>query len=175
MKTRLVVVFTLLMAGIWVQPSFAQDLKPPAAAGELDTNKDGKVDADEAAAATAEEVDISDVVKDAGELIDAAKNLKDKQDGTSISLLIMAVLGAIFKFLLSAVKLIKAQTNWFHAKKAKRIVKYTTLVLGGLAALMANLVFDMSWLEAGIILLSGPMSVAMHEYTKDSEDTQADA
>jgi len=173
MKTRLAVVFTLLMAGIWVQPSFAQDPKPAADAGEMDTNKDGKVDADEAAAATAEEVDVGDVAKDVGDVIGAAKGLKDGGEGQAT--LIMILLGAIFKLLLSGVKLVRSKTNWFHAKKAKRIVKYTTLVLGGLAALMANLVFDMSWLEAGIILLSGPMSVAMHEYTKDSSDTQADA
>jgi len=175
MKTRLAAVLILLMAGLWVTPSFAQDDPKPAAAGEMDTNKDGKVDADETAAAVAKDAGIGDVVKDVTDVVDAAKDLKGKKDGTSMALLIMALLGTIFKLLLSAIKSIKKSTNWFHAKKAKRILKYTTAGLGAASALAANLVFGMSWLEAGIILLSGPVAVAIHEYTKDSKDGNPDA
>ena len=169
MKTRLTAVLILLMAGLWVAPSFAQDPQPePAAAGEMDTNKDGKVDADETKAAIDKEAGVGDVVEDVGDVVSAAKALGDSGEGKAT--LIMILLGALFKLLLSGVKLVKSQTKWFHAKKAKRIVKYTTLGLGAAAALMANLVFGMSWIEAGIILLSGPLSVAIHEYTKDSKD-----
>lgn len=167
---RLAAVLILLMAGLWVTPSFAQDDPKPAAAGEMDTNKDGKVDANETADEVAKDVDVSDAVKDVTDVVEAAKDLKGKKDGTSMALLITALLGTIFKFMLSGIKLIKKKTKWFHAKKAKRIVKYTTAALGAASALTANLVFGMSWIEAGIILLSGPVAVAIHEYTKDSKD-----
>jgi hypothetical protein len=173
MKTRLAVVLILLTAGLWVTPSFAQDGPKPAAAGSMDTDKDGKVDAKETAAEIDKEVEVGDAVKDIGAVVDAAKDLKGKKEG--MAALIMVLLGAIFKLLLSSIKLIKAKTNWFHAKKAKRIIKYTTLGLGAVAALMSNLVFGMSWIDAGIILLSGPLSVAVHEYTKDSKDGPPDA
>lgn len=174
MRTRLVAVFIFLAAGLWYQPSYAQDSEPAAtSAGSMDTNKDGKVDADETAAAIDKEADVGDVVADVGEVVGAAKGLGSSKDGKAT--LIMILLGAIFKLLLSGIKLIKGKTNWFRAKKAKRIVKYTTLGLGALAGLMANLIFGMSWIEAGIIVLSGPISVAIHEYTKDSSDTPADA
>jgi len=170
MKTRFAALLILLAAGLWVPPLHAQDPKPDetVAAGELDLNKDGKVDADEMAKAAEGEAGVGDVVKDVGAVVDAAKDLKGSKEGKAT--LIMILLGAIFKLLLSAIKLVKKQTNWFHAKKAKRIVKYTTLGLGALAGLMANLVFGMGWIEAGIIVLSGPISVAIHEYTKDSKD-----
>ena len=173
MKTRLLPVALLLAAGLWVQPSFAQDPDSVAAAGEMDTNGDGKIDASEAAAETDKEVGVGDVVSDAGAVVDAAQALKGKTEGKAT--LIMLLLGAIFKLLLSGIKLVKKSTNWFHAKKAKRIIKYMTIGLGAAAALMSNLAFGMSWLEAGIILLSGPMAVAIHEYTKDSKDGDPDA
>jgi hypothetical protein len=171
MKTRLAAVLILLMAGLWVAPSFAQD--PVAPAGTMDTNKDGKVDKDETAAEVNKDVGVNDVVKDVTGVVDAAKDLKGEKEGKAA--LIMLLLGAIFKLLLSAVKVVKKETNWFHAKKAKRIVKYSTIGLGAAAALMSNLAFGMSWIEAGIILLSGPMAVAIHEYTKDSKDGDPDA
>jgi len=174
MKSKLAAVLILLTVGLWIHPSFAQDQKPTVTpAGEMDTNKDGKVDADEIKAVVDKEADVGDVVADISDVVDATKGLSDSKEGKAT--LIMLLLGAIFKLLLSGIKLIKAQTKWFHAKKAKRIVKYTTLGLGAAAALMANLVFGMSWIEAGIILLSGPISVAIHEYTKDSSDSPADA
>lgn len=171
MKTRLVAVLILLMAGLWVTPSYAQE--PATPAGAMDTNADGKVDADETKAAIEGDVDVKDVVLDVTDVVAAVQDLKGKKEG--MATLIMVLLGAVFKLLLSAVKLIKAKTKWFHAKKAKRILKYTTLGLGAAAALLSNLVFGMGWIEAGIILLSGPISVAIHEYTKDSKDGAPDA
>lgn len=174
MKTRLAAVLILLTAGLWVAPLYAQDPEPkPAVAGAMDTNNDGKVDKDETAAEIDKDVGVGDVVKDVTDVVEAAQNLKGEKEGKAA--LIMMLLGAIFKLLLSGIKLIKKQTNWFHAKKAKRILKYTTLGLGAVAALLSNLAFGMGWIEAGIIFLSGPMAVAIHEYTKDSKDGDPDA
>jgi hypothetical protein len=173
-KNKLAVVLIFLTAGLWTLPSLAQDPKPPPLiASEMDANKDGKVDLGETMAVVDKEASASDVVKDVGDVVEAAKGLEGSKEGKA--LLIMVLLGTLFKFFLSAIKLIKAQTNWFHAKKAKRIIKYTTLGLGAASALVANLMFGMSWLEAAIILLSGPVSVAVHEYTKDSKDGSPDA
>ena len=167
--------FLFLVVGLaFVQPVQSQDTPKPVA-GAMDTNKDGKVDAKETAAEIEKDAGVGDVVKDVTAVVDAATDLKTKKSGTSMSLMIMALLGTIFKLLLSGIKMIKSQTKWFHAKKAKRIVKYTTLGLGAAAALMANLVFGMGWMEAAIILMSGPLSVAIHEYTKDSKDGPPDA
>lgn len=168
MKTRFAAVLVLLMAGLWVAPSFAQDDPKPVAAGEMDTNKDGKVDADETKTEVAKDVSAIDVADDVTDVVEKAQDLKGSSGGKA--LLIMALLGAIFKALLSALKLVKKETNWFKAKKAKRILKYSTVVLGGLAALMSNAVLGMGWIESLTILVSGPLAVALHEYLKDSKD-----
>jgi len=171
MKSRLAAVLVLSTASLWVSSLYAQEPAAPTAA--MDTNHDGKVDNKETTAEIEKNVSVGDVVADVAGTVEAARDLKGKKEGKAA--LIMLFLGAIFKLLLSAVKLVKKQTNWFHAKKAKRILKYSTIALGALAALMSNLAFGMGWIEAGVILLSGPMAVAIHEYTKDSKDGNPDA
>lgn len=163
--------FCMLLVGFGVftpSPLLAQDDAKPA--GVMDTNKDGKVDADETKTEIDKDVDVGDVASEVGAVVDAAQDLKGGK-----AAVIMMFLSVLFKLMLSAVKLIKKETNWFHAKKAKRIIKYSTLGLGGLAALMSNLAFGVGWMEAGIIFLSGPVAVAIHEYTKDSKDGDPDA
>jgi len=180
MTKRLIPMLLLLIGLAYAQPVQAED--PPAAttapekvipAGAMDTNADGKVDADETAKEVSKETGVADVASDAGDLASAVQGLKDKS--TPKAMVWMLILATFFKLALSALKLIKAQTKWFTAKKAKRIIKYTTLGLGAVAALLFNFVGGMGWMDAILIFLAGPVSVAIHEYTKDSSAGEADA
>jgi hypothetical protein len=71
-------------------------------------------------------------------------------------------------------KVLGKNIAWFKTKDGKRVVKYSTLGLGAAAALLANLAFGMHWLDAVQILLSGPLAVAIHEYTSDSSEPKSD-
>lgn len=183
MKRRLIPILFLLVGLAYIQPVQA-DPEPaaPAAteapskvkpAGAMDANADGKVDNDELKKEMDKEVGVGDVASDVSDVVAATKGLKDSD--TSKAMVWMLILATVFKLLLSGIKLIKKQTNWFHAKKAKRILKYTTLGLGAVAALLFNFVGGMGWMEAAMIFMAGPVSVAIHEYTKDSKDGDPDA
>lgn len=144
----------------------------PAASAALDTNNDGVVDAKEMAAATNADADVGDVVADSA---DAAKVIGklvgDKDPAMPVGTMVLLILGVVFKLLLSSIKLVGKNVAWFKTKDGKRVIKYSTLGLGAAAGLVANLAFGMSWLEAAQIVLSGPLAVAIHEYTSDSKDT----
>jgi len=172
----------LLIAGLLLVPMVAPAQEPapkpePAATApaadapkpdsSLDTNNDGKVDADEVKAATDADAEISDVIKDATGVYEAVKDKKSLPKGTFWAVM----LGAVFKLLLSLVKVLGKNVAWFKTKDGKRVVKYSTIGLGAAAALTANLAFGMHWMDAVQILLSGPLAVAIHEYTKDSKDS----
>ena len=58
-------------------------------------------------------------------------------------------------------------------KKAKSIIKYSTLGLGALAGLAGNIVLGLPLTDCFMLFLSGPVAVAIHEYTSDSEDSKA--
>lgn len=150
-------------------PAFAQPAPvTPPAASSLDTNKDGVVDAAETAAATNADSSARDVVADVAEVADATKGLRDPSVPKGLAIAIL--LGAIFKILLSGLKLVSKFTPWLKSKDGKRVLKYSTLGLGAAAALTANLAFGMGWIDALTILLSGPLAVAFHEYTSDSKE-----
>ena len=156
-----------LPLSVSAQPAPAPTVAP---ASSLDTNKDGKVDAAETAAATSADAGVSDVVREGAEVVDAAKALKDPSlpKGLAIALL----LAAVFKLLLSGLKMVSKFTPWFKSQDGKRVLKYSTLGLGAAAALVANLAFGMGWIDAATILLSGPLAVAIHEYTSDSKSAE---
>jgi hypothetical protein len=84
-------------------------------------------------------------------------------------LLVSLLLAAVFKLLLSLLKVLAKSLAWFKSQDGKRILKYSTIGLGSAAALVANLSFGLSWVDALTILLSGPLAVAIHEYTSDSK------
>jgi len=152
----------------------AAPAKPATAPEKLDTNKDGVVDGDEAVAATEGEATVGETLDEINETVGAAKGLskvKDAEGWHAKLMIIAAFLAALFKLLLSGIKLIKAQTKWFEKKKAKRILKYSTLGLGALAGLASNIVFGLPIMDCIVIFMSGPVAVAIHEYTKDSKDT----
>jgi hypothetical protein len=137
----------------------------------LDTNGDGKVDATETATATNTGAAVGDVLKDGADVVNAAKGVKDS--GLPKSLAVAVLLGAVFKLLLSLIKVLGNNVAWFKSQDGKRVLKYSTLGLGAAAALAANLGFGMNWIDAITILLSGPLAVAIHEYTSDSKPVAA--
>lgn len=162
-----VVVATTPPAASVVEPKVAA--KPTSS---LDTNGDGKVDAAEQAAATAKEATVADVIKDGADTVNAAKALKDPTMPKGV--MVAVLLGAVFKLLLSLMKVLGKNIAWFKTANGKRIVKYSTLGLGAAAGLVANLAFGMSWIDSVTILLSGPIAVAINEYTSDSKSTPTD-
>lgn len=139
----------------------------PKPASSLDTNKDGKVDSTELANATNADATVTDVIKDGTAVVDAAKGLKDPSMPKGVAIAVL--LGTLFKLLLSLLKVVAKNVAWFKSQDGKRVLKYSTLGLGALAALMANWAFGMSWMDSLVILLSGPIAVAIHEYTSDSK------
>lgn len=152
--------------------SFAQDEAAPApdaataVAADIDTNKDGKVSADETEKLIDKDETVNDVASGVGDVVDAAQGLKGKK-GTELAVAISVLLAAIFKMLLSLVKVLSKTTNWFATKKGKLTLKYMTLGLGVLAAVGAGITSSLGagfgWVEILIIGLSGPGSVAAHE------------
>jgi len=180
MKRLLVLAFFLTAISVQAQeptapaPAAAPDKPAATTPAKLDTNNDGVVDKDETAAAVASDATVGDVLDEVNETVGAAKELKGVKDaeGWRAKLMIIAAfLAGLFKLLLSGIKLIKAQTKWFEKKKAKRILKYSTLGLGALAGLASNIVFGLPIMDCIVIFMSGPVAVAIHEYTKDSKDT----
>ncbi len=163
---RLLLVVALLFTPMEV---FSQEAPPPASASDLDSNKDGKVDATEAAAATGGDASVSEVLEDATGVYDAVKNKNSLPKGTFWAIL----LGTIFKLLLSGIKVLGNNVAWFKSKDGKRVLKYSTIGLGAAAAIAANFGLGWDWMDAAQLLLSGPLAVAIHEYTKDSKDTPA--
>jgi hypothetical protein len=139
--------------------------------GSMDTNDDGVVDEEEIAAATEAEAGVTDVIKDGTDMVDTITTVVERKDKLSGGMIALLVLGAVFKLLLSLIKVIGKNIVWFKTKDGKRAIKYSTLGLGAAAGLVANLAFGVHWAQALEIMLSGPLAVAIHEYTKDSKDS----
>ena len=134
----------------------------PAVDASIDLDKDGKVSAEETKALVDKDASVGDVVKEGSAALDAAKDLKGKS-GKSLALALAIFLAALFKMLLSTVKVASKSTDWFKTKRGK----YSTLVLGGFAAAgagaaaMMGVPFD--WMDIAVVGLSGPGSMIAHE------------
>lgn len=113
----------------------------------------------------------AEVIKEIAALVEASKGLKNKSLPGILAVTVF--LGALFKLLLSLLKVLGKNFVWFKTQDGKRVIKYSTLALGAAAGLCANLGFGMNWIEALILMLSGPISVAIHEYTSDSKPAPA--
>jgi hypothetical protein len=146
----------------------------PTYSSTLDLNGDGKVDAEEIAKATDADADIGTTVGEGVEAVTTITETVKNRDKIPLGTMIAIILGAVFKLLLSLMKVLGKNIAWFKTKDGKRVVKYSTLGLGAAAALLANLAFGMHWLDAVQILLSGPLAVAIHEYTSDSSEPKSD-
>jgi hypothetical protein len=133
---------------------------------DLDTNNDGRIDAEEAKALIEKDASGADVAKGVGEVVDAARNIKGKS-GNQLALAISVLLAAIFKMLLSLIKVVSKNTDWFKSSRGKSALKYSTLALGALAAIGAGIATAMGanlgWMDVLIIGLSGPGSMVVHE------------
>lgn len=167
---RLILLGAVLALPVAVQ---AQDVGERVPASSMDKNNDGKIDAWETVEVSKEEASADDVVKYGTEVADAAKDLHGA-DTKSVTLWAV-LLGALFKLMLSLVKVMGKNFSWFESKESKRIIKYSTLGLGAIAAVCANVAFALPWPEAIEFLLSGPLAVAIHEYSKDSKGSSAGA
>lgn len=117
------------------------------------------------------DVETADALDDAVGIVDAAKDLKDADGNVDFKVLITLLLAAIFKFLLSAIKLSgrfsdKLAEFWASAK-GKTILRLSTLVLGAAVMLVSNLAAGVPWLEALFMGIgAGPGSLAIHEVFK---------
>lgn len=152
----------------------AQEPAPPPAeptAVETPAKPEPAMTGEEAMDLVDKDVEVTDAVKDAGEIVDAAKALKDADDDVDPKVLITILLAAIFKFLLSALKLSgrfsdKLKAFW-ESDKGKLILRLSTLVLGAGVMLVANLGAGVPWLEALFMGIgSGPGALAIHESFK---------
>lgn len=166
---RLLIMGALLVSCVGDQPP-PVDVK--SLIGSMDTNDDGKVDAKEIAAAIEAEASVVDVIEDGTNLVDAVTEVAKHKDELGGGMIVLLVLGGLFKLLLSLIKVLGRNVVWFRTRDGKRVIKYSTLGLGAAAGLVANLAFGLHWAEALEIMLSGPLAVAIHEYTKDSRDSE---
>ena len=107
-----------------------------------------------------EKPDLGTVAGEVTEVIDTAKNLKSTSEDAGKLVAMSALLAAIFKLLLS---LLKLTSGLF---KNKVVPKLTALSLGLLVYVFANLALGMPWLDALILALSGPGAIVFHEITK---------
>lgn len=101
------------------------------------------------------DVEIGQVLAEASEVIATATQLK-----TGKFLAIAAFLAALFKLLLSMLKL----TSGFFRNKA--VPKVAALALGVGVALFASFAGGVGWLDALILMASGPGAIAIHEISK---------
>lgn len=161
----------LLGATLAFPMSVYAQVAEPTVKDSMDKNRDGKIDAWEMVEASKGKASADDVVAYGTEVAKAAKDLHGSK--TKSVTLWAVLLGAIFKLLLSLVKVVGKNFARFDSKESKRAIKYSTLALGAMAALCANFGFGLPWPNAIEFLLSGPLAVAIHEYTKDSKDSAA--
>lgn len=166
---RLLIVSAALVTCCNGDQSQSVDVK--ALIGSMDTNNDGKVDAEEIAAATNAEAGAATVVEDGAAAVDTITTVVKHRGTLGGGMIALLVLGALFKLLLSLIKVLGRNINWFGTRDGKRVIKYSTLGLGAAAGLVANLAFGVHWAQALEIMLSGPLAVAIHEYTKDSKES----
>ena len=151
-------------------PVLAQDPVPavasaPAAATETVATPAAPVEEPIKITVDGDKVTIQDVVIGAGEVAKAVadyKAAKGKSDKASLSLMLMALLAAIFKLVLSAVRL---TGSFWKTPRGKTITRLITLALGVGVFLTSSMAGGMGWMEAIVAGMSGPLALAFHEYT----------
>ncbi len=160
---RALLALSLLLAPVIV---VAQDTPPPAT-----TAKTKGMSGDEATKLVDKDATVKDAVEDGVAVVNAVKDLADADSDVDNKLLITALLAAIFKFLLDAIKLtgkFSDKAKEFFASQTGRIVlRLSTLVLGAGVMLVANLAAGVPWIEAVIMGLgAGPGALAVNEAIK---------
>lgn len=114
-----------------------------------------------------DKVTVGDMLLSAGDVAKAVKNYKaqggeDAGAKAAKRLGLMLLLAAIFKFLLSGLKL---STPFWKGTRGKALLKVITITLGLAAGFAAQLGMGEHWWDAITVGLSGPLAVAFHEYT----------
>ena len=110
-----------------------------------------------------DKVTVNDVITNATEVAAAVKNYQDAKkagDKTAIRLGIMALLAAVFKILLSVLKF---TSDFWKGTKGKLVLRLSTLVLGVAVFFTAHMAAGESWVNAGLLAVSGPLAIAVHE------------
>ena len=109
------------------------------------------------------EVSYESVSAEVQEAINAFANARTAERTARLAA-IMALLAALFKLLLSGVKMTGGLT--FLGDRQKAVIRLTTIGLGIGVYLTSSLVGGMPWWEALFLSLSGPGSMAVHEYSR---------
>jgi len=105
---------------------------------------------------------IKDVVTNIKDVVAKAKEVSKTSDKTEKLLIILGLLAALFKLLIS---LLKVLSKWFTSKVGGTVIRISTLVLGVGVFLVTNLALKMPWYDAVWLSLSGPGALVLHELT----------
>lgn len=156
-----------LIVALLAIPTVAQtqDAPKPAAVSDIDKDGDGKASAEETKALVDKDVSVTETVGELGDVVEAAKDLKGKS-GTPLALAIAMFLAALFKGVLSLIKVLAKNTTVFVGRKGKTRLKYTTVALGALAAAGAGVANSLGaglpWYDVAIIACGGPGAMVVH-------------
>ena len=110
-----------------------------------------------------DKVTVNDVITDATEVAAAVTSYqaaKKAGDKSAIRLGIMVLLAAVFKILLSVLKF---TSDFWKGEKGKLVLRCSTIVLGVAVFFTAHLAAGESWVNAGLLAVSGPLAIAVHE------------
>jgi hypothetical protein len=110
------------------------------------------------------EADVSVLPEQARDIARAIDDVRVKR--TNRLMLWAALLAAIFKLLLSGVKITGGMPDFWKGERGKAALRLTTLGFGGLVYLASTLAMGMSWWEALLLAMSGPASMIIHEYSR---------
>lgn len=131
------------------------------------------------------DVKVKDVIADGTEVYEAIQALRDekKQTGTVTFAMIMLLLAAIFKALLSVAKIIGklVGVEFWKTRKGKTIMRLICIGLGLATMATAKLAAGVGWGDAILLFFSGPGALAVHELTglfvgmKDDKDEPTEA
>lgn len=140
--------------------AFAQDTKtdPVKPATKVAPKADDATKTDEPASPVKEIVGgVKEVIKKVGEVKKGENTAGEK---IPMLLAIMALLAAIFKVLLS---LLKVMSKFFKSSKGKTVMRLITVILGFATYLVSSMAMKMPWYEALTLSISGPGALVIHE------------
>lgn len=166
-------------------PAYGQELPPdpaPAVAEDVaDPVADAKAEYTELVDG---DVKVKDVITNGTEVYDAVQALrKEKEETGKINMvLILLMLAAIFKALLSVAKVVGKLVGeeFWKNRKGKTIMRLICIGLGLATMVTAKLAAGVGWGDAILLFLSGPGALAAHEVTglfvgmKDDKDEPAE-
>lgn len=169
--------FLVLLLGIGVftpTPLPAQDVAPAATAVTETTEAPAK---NELIELVEGEVKVKDIIADGTEVYESVTTLREAKDGATKGAILL-LLVAIFKFLLTGLKLFKK--HFWTKRKGKTVLRLSAIGLGLGVLILGKLVAGLDWMDALFYALSGPGAIAAHELLgifagmKDDKDVKAE-